>query len=302
VRILASQTVTWRGPRALACIAVACFAGLASSEVRAAEQDRTGQCLDAYAGGQRSRKARALRAAKSAFAYCASDSCPAALHADCGRWFDEVEAALPTSLFRVSTSAGAPLDGVDIRIDGGTKQELDGQAVAVDPGPHVIVFSRAGYRELERRFTFSESEKLTQNAIVLEPLSLPQASPVNGRLVAQKTGAPADEPRVGLLPSWIGAGIGAAGFVSFAYFGTAARAGDRALDGCSPNCDAERVERVKREYLVANVSAGIGAAGLLAAAAWLIFRPRATPSPASGGAEEALALQLGPVSTLTGRF
>jgi hypothetical protein len=302
VRILASQTVASRASRALACLAVAFLAGLASSEVRAAEQDRTGQCLDAYAGGQRSRKAGALRDAKSAFAYCASDSCPVGLHGDCGRWFDEVEAAIPTSVFRVSTSAGAPLAGVGIRIDGGAKQELDGQAVAFDPGEHTIVFSRVGYRELERRFSFSESEKLTQNEVLLEPLSLPQASPVSGRPVARQTGAPADEPRVGLLPSWIAAGIGAAGFVSFAYFGSTARAGDRALDGCSPHCDAERVERVKREYLVANVSAGVGAAGLFAAAAWLIFRPSAKPSPPSGGAEEALALQLGPVSTLTGRF
>jgi hypothetical protein len=215
---------------------------------------------------------------------------------------DETEAAIPTSVFRVSTSAGARLDSVGIRIDRGAEQELDGQAIAFDPGEHTIVFSRVGYRELERRFTFSEHEKLTQNEVLLEPLSPPQASPMSGPPVARTTGAAADEPRVGLLPSWIAAGIGGAGFVSFAYFGSAARAGDRALDGCSPRCDVERVERVKRDYLVANVSAGVGAAGLFAAAAWLIFRPRATPPSARAGAEEALALQLGPVSTLTGRF
>jgi hypothetical protein len=302
VRIFAIEQPARHGQRGLAFIAVVCLAGLAGSEARAAEQDQTGQCLDAYAGGQRSRKADALRDAKSAFAYCASDACPARLHGDCRRWLDEVEAVIPRSVFRVVTSTGVELDGVDIRIDGAAKQELDAEAVAFDPGEHTIVFSRVGYRELERRFTFSQSGKLTRNYVVLEPLSVPEASPISSPPVSQKAEAPVAEPRVGLLPTWIAAGVGAVGFVSFAYFGSTARAGDRALDGCSPHCSAERVERVKREYLVANVSAAVGAAGLFAAGAWLVLRPRAKPSRAEAGAEEALALRLGPVCTLSGKF
>jgi hypothetical protein len=303
VRIFASESVARRRRRGLGSIAVLCLVGLAGAEVRAAEQDQTDECLDAYAGGQRSRKADALRDAKSAFAHCASDACPAKLHEDCRRWLEEVEAVIPRSVFRVVTSTGVELDGVDIRIDGGAKQALDARAVTFDPGEHTIVFSRVGYREIERRFTFSRSDKLTRNYVVLEPLAVPQASPIGSRHVSQKkTDAPAEEPRVGLLPTWIAAGVGGVGFVSFAYFGSAARAGDRALEECSPHCSAERVDRVKREYLVANVSAAVGAAGLFAAGAWLVFRPRAKPSAAGAAAEEALALRLGPVCTLSGKF
>jgi hypothetical protein len=302
VRIFAIAPVARHGQRGLAFLTVVCLAGLTGSAARAAEQDQTGQCLDAYAGGQRSRKADALRDAKSAFAYCASDACPARLHEDCRGWLDEVQAVIPRSVFRVVTSTGVELDGVDIRIDGAAKQELDAEAVDFDPGEHTIVFSRVGYRELERRFTFSQSGKLTRNYVVLEPLSLPHASPISSPPVSQKMDAAAEEPRVGLLPTWIAAGVGAVGFVSFAYFGSTARAGDRALGGCSPHCSTERVERVKREYLVANVSAAVGAAGLFAAGAWLVFRPRAKPSPVGAGAEEALALRLGPVCTVSGRF
>src|SRR5690606_32116468 len=95
----------------------------------AAPADVQTQCLEAYTEGQRARKRGALAEAHEALAFCGGTSCPQALHADCLRWLDEVEAATPTSVFRVSDTTGQVLQGVQLSVNGGPRQRLDGRAV-----------------------------------------------------------------------------------------------------------------------------------------------------------------------------
>lgn len=264
---------------------------------QAAPAEQSEQCLSAYAAGQRARNAGELLEARASFSLCASSACPDALHPDCGRWLDEVEASLPTVVFRVVTPQGAELDGVSFSIDGAAPQLLDGRSVAIDPGEHALIFRRSGYREREQRFTFTEGEKLSRRSVTLEPLGSTSSAETSSVRIDS---SPVALRRASLVPTWIGLGAGVAGAAGFAYFGSTGRTADRALDDCSPNCSAARVSRVKRDYLFANVSLGVGAAGLVTAAVWLLLRPE-SPPPGDGG-HSALLLELGPVTSITRRF
>ena len=75
---------------------------------------------------------------------------------------------------------------------------------------------------------------------------------------------------------------------------------DKKLSDCSPNCSSSRVQRIERDYLFANVSLGVGALGLLGAAAWLVFAPG--KSDASHAAQS-IELKIGADhATITGSF
>lgn len=280
---------------------LALLAAITGRTALAAEPDDTkAQCLSAYESGQRARKAGQLQAAKSSFGFCSSNACPRVMHEDCGRWLGEVEAEIPTAVFRVS-SADTALDAASVAIDGGPAYELDGCAVELDPGEHSIVFSHPGYQSLERRFSFSAGEKLVQRRAELAPLAAP--APIDPAPIDPAPRAPVpphvlgSAPSSSLLPTWLGAGVGTLGVAGLVYFGSNARKDESVLEVCSPRCSKARVAEVRREYLLANVSLGVGAAGLLTAAAWLLFRPESAEPE-----RQRLSLRIAPVTTLSGRF
>lgn len=271
------------------------------SPTLAAPEGVNAQCLESYAEGQRARKRGAFSAAHEAFTFCGGASCPQALHADCLRWLDEVEAATPTSVFRVVDASGQQLQGVRVSVNGGAKQRLNGRALTLDPGKHTLVFERNGYRPLTRSFTFSEGEKLVVREVQLKRTD--DAVTPAATVVARSNDSPPFpiERSTSLTPAWIGAGIGAAGFAGFAYFGLSARSDDRALDQCTPNCSEQRVEEVEQQYLWANVSLGVGAVGILGALAWVLFSPE-QPGTSEQTTIADVRVYLGPTTRIVGRF
>jgi hypothetical protein len=288
-----SRAPRWARLAAASAVAFG-LAAVFASTARAAPNPEAQQCLENYTAGQRLRRSGALQQAAAAFAHCGSAACPSALHPDCSRWLDEVEAAVPTGVFRVSTPDGTELDGVTMSVDGGAGQLLDGRAVSFDPGEHTLAFTSPGYRRLERRFTFIEGEKLVQRNIALEPLAAPSRS---GARSSQPLDAqPASPERASLLPAWIGAGVAVLGTAGFVYFGSSARRDDRALSECAPNCTTERVERIEQQYLLANVSLGVGIAGAVGAVAWVMFRP--TMGPDASGRAAGVSLAFGRVTSV----
>ncbi len=273
---------------------------MATDVAFAAPDEVTSQCLAAYEDGQRYRKAGAFVQAKDAFAFCGGEVCPRALHGDCQQWLSEVEVATPTSVFRVVTVDGRELRGVELTVDGGSTTRLDGRAQAFDPGEHHLRFQLDGYQPLERNFTFSEGEKLVAREIVLEAVHTAPASVEGQRdpgFVSVDEGTSKS-----LVPVWIGVGIGAIGVAGFSYFALEARAGDRALGSCYPNCAVSEVDRVKQEYLLAHISLGVGVAGLVGAAAWLLFGPDEEAAPNAVRLTDDLELYAGPTTHLVGRF
>jgi hypothetical protein len=248
------------------------------------------QCLAAYEGGQRSRKQGELLAAREQLKFCGSPACPHAMHADCGQWLREVEAALPTVVFSARAESGELLAEASLSIDGGQKQRLDGRAWSVDPGEHAVSLSCPGFQPLEKRLLFSEGSKLQEVAWTLVPLTAtaPRQRPdLQARPEAGPVLPAPPKPRVAarrsdlVVPMLAASGLALLAGGSFAYFGLQARASDRALDSCAPNCSRERVDEVKRDYLIANISLGAGIAGALASGTLLILSHSDAPTPSA---------------------
>jgi len=273
-------------------------AALLGAPAVARAQDNKASCVDAYEAGQRARKQGSLLHAKEAFLFCSSDSCPTPMHPDCQSWLKEVDAAIPKGVFDVRSTDGAALADAMVSVDLGPARRLDAQPIALDPGAHDFVFMRAGHRELRERVVLAQGETTVRH-FVLEPLpaaensALPLAPPPVPRAALDSGSSSAT-----MWPAWVAAGVGAAGIASFSYFGLRGRSADRALDSCNPNCSVEQADAVRRDYLIANVSLGVGVAGLLGAGAWILL----APSASGGKSRAAFDVQLGPITSVRHAF
>jgi hypothetical protein len=260
------------------------------------------ECLAAYSDGQRARKTGEFAKAHELFAFCGGATCPNALHGDCQRWLSEVEAVTPTSVFQVLGAGDNELTDVRLQV-GGNTHALDGRAIAFDAGEHELRFFAAGHETLTQRVTFTEGEKLTFRKVHLQPTS--KAAPVSegaSPSPAEQNAfadAPAPEDEVSYLPVLIGAGLGAVGVAGFSYFGLRARGADKDLSICAPGCSTSRVEGIERDYLLANVSLGVGVVGVLGAITWLVFGSSGDTATGDNDFELKVSTQS---AALTGRF
>jgi hypothetical protein len=273
----------------------------ASLTSSAAATEGTQQCLVAYEDGQRLRQAGDLVASADRLLSCGGPACPVRMQGDCQRWLDEVRRSIPTVVFRVRDAAGTLLTHARVSIDAGPWQRLEGRAILMNPGEHVAVFEHPEYRSLRTPVFVTEGEKLEPHDVVLQRLGDPAATPRSsaGAAAALQLDRghvpPASVPRPGAARSsvaWpIAAGaIGALGGAGFAFFGLAAKRGERDLERCTPDCARAQVDGVKSDYLVSNVSLGVGVVGLATAALLLLLRADDSSDPLQGQSEQTLDL------------
>src|SRR5258708_39759626 len=103
------------------------------------------QCASEAETGQRLRSAGKLIEAGAQLALCARAACPEAVRADCSLWQREVVRATPSILVHARDAAGAEIREVKLAVDEKrVVQSLGDQPISVDPGDHVIEFSRPG--------------------------------------------------------------------------------------------------------------------------------------------------------------
>ncbi len=270
----------------------------------------TDQCLDAYEAGQRLRQAGDLVGAAGELLACGGPACPVRMQGDCQRWLDAVERSTPTVVFRVRSSDGELLTNVTVSIDGGAPRMLDGRALLINPGEHIILFERAGHRPLRTPVFVTEGEKLEPREVTLESLvdlapsaslldvsagELPPANDPGDRLRQ-----PAREPSRALSPWPLALGaVGLAGGAGFVVFGVRAKNGETDLDQCTPDCSRAQVDDVKRDYLWSNVSLGVGLAGVVGAGLLLLFDE---PPPDGSAKTPRHALELGATTRWVTRF
>jgi hypothetical protein len=243
----------------------------------AAASDGRNECVQAYEDGQRLRQTGALVEAESRLLACGGPECPVRMQRDCQGWLDDVRRSIPTVIFRVRDETGSVLGNVRLSIDDGPWQRLDGRAVLMNPGEHVVAFERTGYEPRRTPVFVTEGEKLEPREIFLTPLATPQpASSARTELHPSSDETSAKVLRQGrsashwVLPVAAGA-VGVLGAASFGYFGLQAIHDERALDRCTPNCSQDQVDDVRRQYRVSNVSLGVSIVGLVAAGVWLLL-------------------------------
>jgi hypothetical protein len=283
------------------CLALAGGVGMTVPPAEAQAQTPTSDesCAAAYERAQEHRRLGRLIRAREQLLACSQTSCPGFVVNDCRKWFDEVDTALPTVAFAVR-QGGRDLEAVHVYRDGVLlTSRLDGRALPVDPGKHTFTIEvpGTGTRTIEALIVEGKKNRLIE--MELAPVATAASSAAAARPVASLS-APAQAPsqvlaradagaRRGPTPAtWGFAALGAAGVAGFAGFGLAGWREERNMrDRCAPVCSSSEVRGVRRSYLLADVSLGVGLGGL-AVAGYLYLRG----DPASRG-PLAAGLQMG---------
>lgn len=247
-------------------------------------------CVEAHGDGQTRRKAGKLRSAREKFLVCGDESCPAVVRKECLAWAQEVDAEA-TSFVVEAAIGGKDTTDVKVSVDGEVvATSLDGRAIVTDPGPHALRFETPGAPAEEQSLTLRAGEKNRKIAVAFRrPAATEPAAPSPSPGSPPKE-PPASQPAQGrsVLP-FVFAGVGVVGLAGFTFFGLDAGKKKSELDdrGCKPACPKSDVDAVKRDYLFANVSLGVGAIGLGVATYLFMQKPKtesaAFIAPTSGG-------------------
>jgi hypothetical protein len=266
-------------------------------------------CAAAYEKTQSLRERGQLRDARLHAIACSAPTCSVYVTRDCHQWLTEIEAILPTVVFTAEDGAGAAAGAVRVTVDGQTVAEkLDGEAVSLDPGEHVVRFEMAGAAAVQQKVLIRQGEKNRKLSVSFEkaPPPMPPALPAAVPPLTLAT----PTPRTAGVPlwAWISGGAGLVALGVSAGFGVSALdaqsklvtacGGDPAR--CPVSTRFETVPLADQRTQGRNVSIGLGAVavvGLGVAVVGIVTRPsRASTadtsfvlapvsSPSGGGVE-----------------
>lgn len=257
----------------------------------AAAGDDKAACADAAERSQSLREQKKLRDARAALLECSRETCPKVVRKDCVKWLGEVDAGLPSVVFRAKDPDGGDL--VDVRVtEGGAAlaPKLDGGAITIDPGAHELKFEAIGTSLEPRteRIVVSEGEKNRIVTVTFAKAGGPTAPPAAATTAPPPVTA-APPPKSGSSPwPWIAGGVGVAGLATFGIFQIVAR-GERSdlEDGCgkTQTCPKSQVDPVRTKFVVSGIGLGVGIVGIGASAVLFATRSSsATVTPTSSGA------------------
>ena len=221
------------------------------------------ECVAQLDRAQSREAARQLQQARASYLACSAPACPELLREDCSRSLVELDRSIPTVVFSARGENGQDVVDARVLLDGeAVSSALDGHAVAVDPGLHVVRFERTGGGVSEVRVVAREGEK---------------NRPVSAAFVTS-TPAPekpkAESGRFPILPVILGGtGLLALGGSFYVRLNADADA-DRLRSSCAPSCDQSSRDALSDKLVVANVALGVGIGALALAAATWLFDPR----------------------------
>jgi hypothetical protein len=251
----------------------------------AANADPKQDCADAYEATQSFRdRGQLLDARKQAIA-CTASTCSVYITKDCAQWLTEIDAILPTVVFTARDAAGVDTRNVRVVVDDRTvAEQLDGSAVPLDPGNHIVRFEAPGTEPIEQRFTIKKGEKNRAlsasfaRALPLTPPALPPPSPT----------APTPGPAEPIAPPTGGIGV-VTSVVGVVLDVSAANLNSEVVSKCKGDAvhctdnaftQAVIVPIADKRDLFRAVGITLGAAGLagIGVAVVSIVRERSTPS------------------------
>jgi hypothetical protein len=252
---------------------------LASSLAAASASAQAGAtCVKASESGLDARDRGALRTARAHFVKCAAETCPKAMRVDCARWLDEVEASLPSIVVGAKDARGADLFDVRVKVDGEAVEDVQaGRPFVLDPGPHVVRFERGAPPDVETQDVKVLLRTGERNRAVTATMGAPHRPPIDAGPPVATSG--------GSIPiaTWIlgGAGVLALGsFTTFAILGSQEKS--RLRGTCSPACTDADVSTLRTDYVVADISLGVGIVALGLATYFLLTNQSgASPRPAA---------------------
>jgi hypothetical protein len=259
---------------------------------RAAWPLDAGSCVQAADSAQQLRLTGRLLAAQDQLVSCADPSCPPVVRVACSEWLNDIRKSIPSVVLAAKESvercgreaAVRDLADVDVRLDGRLlARKLDGRAIAIDPGTHVVRFevSDGSVAPREETIQLREGEKLREVSVVLvrkasEPCAkhAEEAGSANGGTAPTLTGA------------YVASAVSVLSLGAFGYFAVSSHAKYRDLvRTCGPECSSQQSAPFLLEQDVADVCLGVGLAAA-AVAVWLFLaphRPSVALEPAGRG-------------------
>jgi len=181
------------------------------------------ECIAANDGAQDLRRAGKLHDSREKLVLCVSQSCPGPVRDDCNERLAEVDKAMPTIVVAATDHDGNDMSAVRVLEDARVLvNRLDGSAVAVDPGEHVLRFEAVGYVPVTRKIVLREAEKERHIAVTFAAASS-SAGPPRGS-VPKETGGDAsgEDTTPSRWPAYVAFGVGGAGLVAGVAFVVAA--------------------------------------------------------------------------------
>jgi hypothetical protein len=226
-------------------------------------------CVQAAEKGQDARERGALRTARAHFVTCAADACPKAMRVDCARWLEELDASIPTIVVGARDGSGADLFDVRVKVDGEPVEDVQaGRPIVLDPGPHVVRFERGKPPSVEVREMKVLLRTGERNRSVVATM-VGREGPVPAETDAGKASHVSTVPTA----SWIFGGIGVLALGSFGTFAVlGAQEKSRLRNTCSPTCSDSEVSTLRTDYLVADISLGVGIVALGLATYFLLTK------------------------------
>ena len=280
-----------------AAFAVTAALGITQAEAAPPDAARKAQCAAAFEEGQELEKAGRLVEARGKFVSCSDEACPAVVRDECASMLPRVESSLPTIVPGLRDLQGNDVVAAEVSLDGVVlTKTLDGQPIAVNPGPHTLRFVAPNAAPVERQVVVRVGEK---NRVITVDL---QASSKDGAEDPDKPTEPGQGTSGKRVASYVLGGIGVLALGGFAFLGATGKAdlaGLRDTCGRTQSCAEADVDAVKTKLLLADVSLGVGIASLgvatalfftsgaekkPAAARSLVLRPVVAPLPGGGAA------------------
>lgn len=133
-------------------------------------------CLTSHLNGQELRQSRKLLESREQFRQCARQECPSAIARDCVDWLGQFERQIPSVSVRV-TADGAGRSDARVSVDGVPVESLNGRAIELNPGTHVVRVELAPFAPFETSLIVSEGDQFRVVEAVFASPSRP--SPVS---------------------------------------------------------------------------------------------------------------------------
>jgi hypothetical protein len=243
--------------------------------------------LSAYKDALGRQKAGHLREAREAFQSCAEATACAGIAPKCQAAIEKLVEQMPSVVPVVTDASGAPMLDVQVRADGQLlTSHLDGRGIPVEAGAHEFTFATDKGVFATQQVLIVEGERNRRITIAIppepsstKPTRTPSAptAPAPPEEKATDNAAPTEAPSPAprevpsspgpwALPTsplpYVVAGVGIAGIAGGILLTVWGRKDNDSLSSCTPNCPQASVDHIRNLYTLADVSLGVGLAGL----------------------------------------
>jgi hypothetical protein len=239
-----------------------------SSDVASSPAPDRAACLTAHTNAQELKRGGKLLEAEGELKICASAGCPGAIISDCGQWIADLEQTTPSLIFEVRVD-GKQFTDFEVQVDGSSVTDHT-KAHRVNPGRHVVRVQVPNFEPKEETVALPEGQRMR---LVAFNFDSPTVDQPQAPVALPPPQAPLmDRPTPVLVYPLLGVGV--AGLASVGVFTSLGKSKESELeDECAPACSDADLEPMKRHYLIGDISAGVGAASLIAAGVVYLARP-----------------------------